>query len=329
MDPVTEEEFAAEAERYRRELRVHCYRMLGSYDDAEDLVQETYLKAWRRRSSLRNWGTFRPWLYRIATNACLDAIAARPPERRVAATGAGDGPPPAAVRWLSPYPDRLLDAVAPAEAEPDAVVVARETISLAFLVAIQHLPPRPRAVLILRDVLGWSAAETAELLDTTVTAVNSAVRRARPVVRRHLPTHRLEGADDERALVERYMRALASADDAALASLLREDVRVSQEPGAGGNAPTAAAWYAGRDAVLAAWAPALDGLEWRFIVTAANRQPALGVYVRPIGTHAEFRAFGLTVLGIEDGRVAEVTVFSNDVFGDFQLPPKIDPSGEV
>jgi RNA polymerase sigma-70 factor, ECF subfamily len=326
MNPVTDDEFAAEAERYRRELRVHCYRMLGSYDDAEDLVQETYLKAWRRRSSLRSRGTFRPWLYRIATNACLDAIAARPPERRVAATAAGDGPPPAAVGWLSPYPDRLLDAVAPAEAEPDAVVVGRETISLAFLVAIQHLPPRQRAVLILRDVLGWSAAETAELLDTTVTAVNSAVRRARPVVRRHLPTHRLEGADDERALVERYMRALASADDAAL---LREDVRVSQEPGAGGNAPEAAAWYGGRGAVLAAWAPALDGLEWRFVVTAANRQPALGVYVRPIGTAGDFRAFGLTVLRIEEGRVAEVTVFSNDVFGAFDLPPKIDPSREV
>ena len=264
----------------------------------------------------------RAWLYRIATNACLDTLdgraAAAASAARHGVTGAA--PPPTAVAWLRAVSRRCWRRPGPRPSRTRSW--RRETIELAFLAAIQYLPPRQRAVLILRDVVGWPAAETAELLETTVTAVNSAVRRARPVVRRHLPTHRSEGADDERALVERYMRALASADDAALAELLRKDVRVSQEPGAGGNAPEAAAWYGGRDAALAAWAPALDGLEWRFVVTAANRQPALGVYVRPIGTAGDFRAFGLTVLRIEEGRVAEVTVFSNDVFGGLSSSPR-------
>jgi RNA polymerase sigma-70 factor (ECF subfamily) len=301
--------FATATERYRRELRVHCYRLLGSYDEAEDLVQETYLKAWRRRDSLQDGSALRAWLYRIATNTCLDVLQQRP--RRTTVTA------------LSPYPDRELDAAAPAEAEPDAVVVGRETISLAFLVAIQHLPPRARAVLILRDVLGWSAAETADLLDTTVTAVNSAVRRARSVVQRRLPDQRPAAPEADRALVERYMDALTAGDGSALAALLREDVRVNQAPGAGGNMTDEAASYAGRTFALDAWEPALSGLEWRFRVTAANRQPALAIYVRERGTDREFTAFGLTVLTLADGRVAEVTVFRNDALAAFDLPPTV------
>ena len=314
MDPVTEEGFTAHAERYRHELRVHCYRMLGSYDEAEDLVQETYLKAWRRRESYAGRSSFRAWLYRIATNACLDALDKRP------------AVPVDVAAQLQPYPDRLLDAAAPPEAGPDAVAVSRETVGLAFLVAIQLLTPQQRAVLILRDVLGWPARETAELLDTSVAAVNSTLQRARPVVREHLPSARRSAAGAERALVDRYLAAIAAADDHALAALLRADVRVSQAPGAGGNMTAQVGSYAGRAAVVAAWAPALHGdgaLEWRFRVTAANRQPALGVYVRERGTDGPFAAFGLTVLRIEDGQVAEVTVFGDDRLPAFELPASV------
>jgi RNA polymerase sigma-70 factor, ECF subfamily len=168
---VDEAAFAALVDRHRRELHVHCYRMLGSLDDADDALQETFLKAWRRRSSFgfRAGGSFRAWLYRIATNVCLDALASRPRRFVASQLGPPRDPglpplPPADLPWLGPYPDRLLDGVAPREEEPEAVVVARETIELAFLAAIQLLPPRQRAALILRDVLNWSAKETAALL---------------------------------------------------------------------------------------------------------------------------------------------------------------------
>ena len=186
MDPREESAFAALFERHRRELQVHCYRMLGSFEDAEDLVQETFLRAWRGRASFSFQGTasFRAWLYRIATNACLDALRKRPrrvlPQQLVpAGDPAAPPPPPADLPWLQPYPDRLLEPIASAEDEPGAVVVVRETIELAFMAAIQHLSPRQRAVLILRDVLGWSAKETASLLEASVASVNSALQRAR------------------------------------------------------------------------------------------------------------------------------------------------------
>src|SRR5262245_57137640 len=164
-------DFSLRAERHRRELHVHCYRMLGSFDEAEDVVQETYLRAWRGRDGLSDDAGMRPWLYKIATNACLDALRRRSRRPQPAAS-------PAEVPWLQPYPDRLLDEVAPSEEEPDNVLVSRETIELAFLVMIQLLPARQRAVLILRDVLGWPAKETAELLDTSVASANSALQRA-------------------------------------------------------------------------------------------------------------------------------------------------------
>ena len=156
--------FAEQVERHRRELQVHCYRMMGSFEDSEDLTQETFMRAWRRRESFEGRSSFRAWLYRIATNACLDALSRRP--RSPAASSE--------ILWLQPYPDHLLEEVAPSEDEPDAAVVSKETIELAFMVAIQHLPPKQRAVLILRDVLGWPAKETAALLETSVASVNSA-----------------------------------------------------------------------------------------------------------------------------------------------------------
>jgi RNA polymerase sigma-70 factor (TIGR02960 family) len=169
---VSADAFAARAERHRRELHVHCYRMLGSFDEAEDLAQETLLRAWRRRDSLRDDAGLRAWLYKIATNACLDAIKAS--KRRVPRADSF-----AEVPWLQPYPDRLLDEVAPPEEEPGAVLIARETIELTYLAVLQALPPRQRAVLILRDVLEWSAGETAEGLEMSVAAANSALQRAR------------------------------------------------------------------------------------------------------------------------------------------------------
>src|SRR3954452_7483403 len=174
--PTTEAEFAARAERHRRELHIHCYRMLGSFDEAEDLLQETLLRAWRRLDALERQDWFRACLYKIATNACLDAI--KRDGRRVPSLASFRDVP-----WLQPYPDRLLAELAPPEEEPDAAVVARETIELMFLAVIQLLPPRQRAVLILRDVLDWPARETAELLEIGVAAVNSALQRARETIR--------------------------------------------------------------------------------------------------------------------------------------------------
>src|SRR5919107_4151785 len=197
--PREESAFTALVERHRAELQVHCYRMLGSFEDSEDLVQETFLRAWRGRASFspRASSSFRAWLYRIATNACLDVLRRRPrrilpPQVAPAADPTVPPSPPADLAWLQPYPDRLLEPIAPAHDEPGAVVVARETIELAFIAAIQHLPPRQRAVLILRDVLGWSAKETASLLDVTVVSANSALQRGRATLRQLLPERRTE-----------------------------------------------------------------------------------------------------------------------------------------
>ncbi len=182
---IDEATFGALLERHRRELHVHCYRMIGSFDEAEDLVQETLLRAWHRRDQFQGGPWFRAWLYRIATNACLDRI--RRDRRRVPTLRSF-----AEVPWLQPYPDDLLDEVAASDDEPDAVVVARETIELGFLVALQLLPPRQRAALMVRDVLGWTAAETAALLDTSVAAANSALQRASATLAQELPQRRLD-----------------------------------------------------------------------------------------------------------------------------------------
>ena len=183
--PTTEAEFAQRTERHRRELHVHCYRMVGNFEEAEDLVQETLLRAWRARERLERDEWFRAWLYKIATNACLDAI--KRDGRRVPSLGSFRDVP-----WLQPYPDRLLDEIAPPADEPDATVVSRETIELTFLAVIQLLPPRQRAVLVLREVLDWPASEVADLLEISEAAVNSALQRARATLRQHLPPDQRE-----------------------------------------------------------------------------------------------------------------------------------------
>jgi RNA polymerase sigma-70 factor (ECF subfamily) len=322
-----ESAFSSLVERYRRELELHCYRMLGSLDDAEDVVQETFLRAWRKRETFAGRGSFRAWLYRIATNACFDFLEKaggrvitheQPADRREAL-------PPPEIPWLQPFPDRLLEQVAPRDGEPDAVVVAKETIELGFLVAIQLLPPKQRAVLILRDVLDWPAKDTAELLDTSVASVNSALQRARATLQRHLPPPRREWAaglnptEEERALLQRYVDASERSDPDAIATLLREDVRFSMPPESG--------TWVGRDAVVNGWVEGGFGSDWfgdfRCVSTRANRMPAVACYHRKPGA-AEYRAFTLDVLKIEDGQIAEITAFDIvPVLDRLGLPPTL------
>jgi RNA polymerase sigma-70 factor, ECF subfamily len=301
-----ESTFGELVEPHRRELQVHCYRMLGSLEDSEDIVQETFLRAWRNRRTFEGRSSFRAWLYRIATNACLDALERRPP---VAA--AHDGAQPLAeVPWLQPYPDRLLDGIAASEAEPEAEVVAKETIELAFVAAIQLLPPRQRAVLISRDVLDWSAAESAALLGTTVASVNSALQRARATMKQHLPRHRLDWAPsdpsrEERALLQRYVEAADAGDPAAMIAVLWEDAFCAMPP--------SPQWWLGRENIVAAWVEGGFGDDsWgrlRCVVTSgANRQPAIACYLKR-AEDTEYRPLVLDVLRIEEDAVKEITVF--------------------
>ena len=322
--------FSQLVERYRPELQVHCYRMLGSFEDSEDLVQETFLRAWRKRASfsIRGTSSFRAWLYRIATNACLDVLRSRPrrilpPQVAAAGDPAAPPSPPADLPWLQPYPDRLLEPIAPAEDEPGVVVVRRETIELAFLAAIQHLPPRQRAALILRDVLGWSAKDTASLLEATVASANSALQRARVTMRDRLPDQRTEGppssrpSEEERELLRRYVDAHERTDADALAELLREDVRLTMPPH-----PT---WDAGRDAIMIGMRQGFDPAfgHLRSIVAGANMQPAAAHYLRPPG-ESEHRPLALDVLRIEGGRVVEIDSFLfPELFPAFGLPPTL------
>ena len=318
--------FAQEAEKYRHELRVHCYRMLGSYDDAEDMVQETYLRAWRGRADFEGRSSLRAWLYRIATNACLDDV--RRPQRvlpyqlEAASFPVATLPPREDVPWLQPFPDVLLDRAE----EPDAVAIRRETIELAFLIAIQHLPARQRAVLIFRDVLGWPARETAAVTDLSVAAVNSALQRARPVLRDHLPSHRAEwsavpSSADEQALLQKYVSAWEAADPDALASLMHEDIRITMPP--------YPFWFEGRTDALRSLIPNLSPDyrgAWRFLPTTVNRQPTLAAYLQPPGA-ADFHPFALDIFRIESGLIAEITAHETTNFTLFNLPSHL-PYGE-
>jgi RNA polymerase sigma-70 factor, ECF subfamily len=276
------------------------------------MVQETFLRAWQKRETFQGRASFRAWLYRIATNACLDFLARH--ERRVLEISVRGSVPPEGtvaphVAWLQPYPDRLLEQPA-GSGEPEAAVLRREAIELAFLVAMQFLPPRQRAVLILRDVLEWSAAETATLLDSSVASVNAALQRARATMRERRPRReappppRRESYDQERVLVQQYVDATERCDAESLARLLRDDVRFSMPP-----EPIA---YVGRDAVVGSWveggfgAPPFD--DFRCLVTAANGMPAVANYIRRPGED-HYRAFALDVLRIEGAAIAEITTF--------------------
>lgn len=311
VEGITDLDFAERAERYRSELHVHCYRMLGSFTDAEDLVQETFLRAWRRRSDLQQGGNFRAWVYQIATNACLDAVKAK--NRRVVSLGSFRDVP-----WLEPFPDRLLALAAPEGEEPQAVAIGRETIELTFLAVIQLLPPRQRAALILRDVLDWPVRQVAELLELTTAAVNSALQRARATLRNQMPTSEREGwvvpapsTQVERDVLNRFIRAYEDGDIDATLSLVSDDVRVTMPP--------APYLFEGRDAISQLAQRARTTGDWRLLPTAANRQPAAACYLREPGD-TEFRAFKIDVLRLVDGAIGEITTFGAKHFPAFDLP---------
>ncbi|HVV24315.1 MAG TPA: RNA polymerase subunit sigma-70 [Pseudonocardiaceae bacterium] len=299
-------DFAAVAEEHRRELHVHCYRMLASFDEAEDAVQETLLRAWRNQSSFDGTNP-RAWLYKIATNVCLDQL--RRSARRPTVTESF-----VEVPWLTPYPDRLLDEAD----EPDSVAVARETIELAFLVALQTLPARQRAALIARDVLGWTAGETATLLETSVAAVNSALQRARATMAEHLPAQRAEwvagsASAAEKELLRRFIDAHERCDAAAAISAAASDIRVTMPP------------YPARFDGLDALVPLLERAfgadregDWRLVPTAANRMPAAASYLRRPGD-TEFRAFKLDVIRTGGGKIVEITTFGPALVGELGL----------
>jgi RNA polymerase sigma-70 factor (TIGR02960 family) len=304
--------FAALTERYRRELHVHCYRMLASFDEAEDAVQETFLRAWRARESFEGGTLVRAWLYRIATNVCLDNL--RRNTRRLTSMRSL-----AEVPWLTPYPDRLLDEIGPSDQEPDAVVVERETIELAFLAALQVLPPRQRAALIARDVLGWPASETATALDTSVAAVNSALQRARATMQAHLPARRTdwsagEPSEAERALVASFIDAHERGDAALAISISAHDLRITMPP--------YPYLFEGLDVIGPLLERALSEGDWRLLPTVANRMPTAASYLRAPGDTV-YRPYKFDVLRVVEGRVAEITTFGPELFPQFGLPPAL------
>ena len=305
--------FAKLSEPYRRELHVHCYRMLGSFEAAEDVVQETYLRAWRNLDRFQGGPLFRAWLYKIATNACLDEI--RRNSRRVPALESFRDVP-----WLQPYPDRLLDEMAPRDEEPETVVVERETIELTFVAVIQALPPRQRAVLIMRDVLDWTARATAELLDMTVAAANSALQRARATVHELRPQDpsKRSAADlsaHERSLLEGFIDAHERGDAGAAITMVREDIRITMPPN-----PLLFEGRAAMGTLLERAFGSESPGDWLLVPTRANRMPAAASYLRAHGDD-EFRAFKLDVIRVEGELVAEVTTFGHALFPQFGLPP--------
>ena len=301
--------FTAETERFRRELLAHCYRMVGSAHDAEDLVQETYLRAWRSYTGFEGRASIRSWLYTIATNVCLTALKPRPvrvlPSGLAGPYDGPDRPPslvaPGEVSWLEPLPDAWI---APAADDPAAVVVERESLRLALIASLQHLPARQRAILILREVLAFSAAETAEILDTTTTAVKSGLQRARARLDELEPEpgELLEPTDQRaRALLDGYIAAFERSDAALLEQVLRADATLEATPFRD--------WQAGRAMcirLLDAYVLGTPG-EWRMIATTANGQPAAVVYRH--GADGELRADGVVVLAATASGVSRVVKF--------------------
>ncbi len=321
------EAFQRLAEPYRRELQLHCYRMLGSVQDAEDLVQETFLRAWRGFPAFEGRSSLRNWLYRIATNACLNALASRAVARRLLPEALGppagslpEGAPASDVAWLEPYPDALLEGVPDAAPGPEARYEMHESVQLAFVAAIQHLPPRQRAVLLLRDVLGWSAAETAGLLESTVASVNSALQRARATLELRQPGAQPAGQpqpdERQRALLERYVRTWEDRDLDGFVALLREDVVLTMPPWP--------QWYVGRAAVREVFAWVWKQQRFRIVLTAANRQPALAMYARG-GGEPNWEAHAIQVLSFRGDAVGALTTFRDPrLFARFGLPDVLD-----
>jgi RNA polymerase sigma-70 factor (ECF subfamily) len=318
-----EDAFRQLVDPYRHELQVHCYRILGSIHDAEDALQETLLSAWRSLRAFEGRSSIRAWLYRIATSRCLNAL--RAGSRRPSTEGGGPMfkfPNPTRlgeVLWLEPYPDTLLDRIADTASGPEAQYETREAVSLAFVTALQLLPPRQRAVLVLRDVLGFHAEEVAEVLESTEESVTSALKRARRTLQLRLAEDRDREAppppnsDAERELVEQFTRAFEAQDVDGIVALLTEDVSLTMPP-----LPFEYVGPEGARLFLAA-AVAYQGPRPRLIATRANGQPAFGLYIRDPRAGI-FHALGVLVITLAGGRIAAITRFDNSVLRYFGLP---------
>ncbi|MCE7006699.1 RNA polymerase subunit sigma-70 [Kibdelosporangium philippinense] len=299
-------------EQHRRELHLHCYRMLASFDEAEDAVQETFLRAWKGRDTFDGSAQFRAWLYKIATNTCLDMVRRRSRQVPVLESFAE-------VPWLQPYPDALLNEMAPARDEPDSVAVDRETIELMFIATMQLLPARQRAAFIARDVLDWSAKETATLLGTSVAASNSALQRARSTMQEHLSRERSEWSkaelsDEERDLLAKFIDAHERLDAEQAIAISAKDIRVTMPP--------LPACFDGISQVATlierAFGPERDG-DWRLLPTYANRMPTAASYLRRPGDTV-YRAFKLDVLRVRMDVIVEITTFGSGMVKHFGLP---------
>jgi RNA polymerase sigma-70 factor (ECF subfamily) len=323
-------DFTRSTEPFRRELLAHCYRLLGSVDEAEDLVQETYLRAWRGYAAFEGRSSLRTWLYTIASNACLTALETR--SRRPLPSGLGapatDVTAPAderggTVRWLQPIPDALVtvepeDPAADPAPDPAAVVVTRESLRLALVASFQYLPPRQRAVLLLRDVLAFPAAEVAAMLELSVPAVKSLLQRARTRLQQVSPAadQIVEPTEAQaRQVLEAYMKAFETSDAAALARLLRQDATL--------ELPPSAIWFAGEAAKAGAVAGLFSPGDWRMAPTRANGQPAAAVWLRgPDGRH---HPYGLAVLTVSTSGIAGITAIADPalvaLFGFGPEPP--------
>lgn len=314
-------EFSELAEPYRRELQVHCYRILGSLHDAEDMVQETMLRAWKRLDTYEGRASFRAWLYKIATNVCLDLLDKRRRQSKrllpsslfsPADPNNPIEPPTTEILWLEPLPDEwLADSSA---ANPETRYSAHESISLAFLIALQILPPRQRAALILKDVLDWSANEIADLLDTTTSSVNSALHRARVTLAKNYqgqkPQSTVDDPDEQtRKTLEKYIHAWQTADVNGLVALLKKDATLSMPP--------SPSWYAGRESIAkfaASTVFANDGMfpgpaggRWKLLSVQANGQPGAAVYQRM--EDGEYHPFGVHVLTCDQDTISQIICF--------------------
>jgi len=320
--------FESLTEPYRRELLAHCYRILGSLEDAEDLVQETLLRAWKRLNTYEGRASLRAWLYKIATNACLDALARRP--RRGLPPGLypqadPHAPLPAPVTepvWLEPFPDELL---APAEATPEARIERRESISLSFLAALQNLSPRQRCVLILSDVLDWHAGELADMLGASLSSVNSLLHRARATLKKVYPSRHEQTSTSlpsdplTRALLERYLHAWESADVDEIISLLIEDTTFAMPP--------LPLWLRGRSAIRAfIVAGILDGAargRWHLQPLRANGAPGFAWYLKDADQH-KYKAYAIQTLTLSEERISSITTFLQPaLFRFFNLPDEL------
>lgn len=305
-------EFAAIAEPHRQELLAHCYRLLGSVDEAEDMVQETYLRAWRAYDAFEHKSSARTWLYRIATNACLSTL--RGSRRRVlpSAVGAPSDHVEADMDWVQPFPDALLTS---ALDDPAAIAASRESVRLALIVCLQHLPPRQRAVFLLREILSFSATEVASMLDTTVPAVKSTLQRARVRIAEVSPEIEAGGSlpeGEQRVLLAKFIRAFETADIAALERLLRADAAL--------EIPPETTWFSGRSACVPALAQAVGRAgDWALLPTSANGQPAAASYTRDDG--GGYRAFGLAVLTVTSTGISRIVSYADPSLATrFDLP---------